>query len=117
MLAPRSELSHAAQCRIQASGGNGAKISKTVGLDDMYTTPEETNAVIQSRDFAFCLLRRIAKTVAALILENHDLRRQLQTLRDLKAARKQLRYEQRVYWKYDDAGNRVDGPFCPTCLD
>jgi hypothetical protein len=117
MLAARSRVGSRRPMAHYASGGNGAQISRRVGLEDMSTTPEEINAVMQSRDFAFCLIRRIAKTVAALLLENHDLKRQLQTLRDLKAARKQLRYEQRVYWKYDDAGNRVDGPFCPTCLD
>ncbi len=56
-------------------------------------------------------------TVAELQSENHDLKRQLMTVRDLRTARKQLRYEQSVYWKYDESGNRVGGPFCPNCLD
>lgn len=113
----------------------------------MSTTLEEMSPVIQSRDVAFGLNRRIAKTfkasqsgtetrrtsgvlerlgfivcdlqmtVAELQRENQELKRQLQALTDLKAARKQLRYEQCVYWKYDETGNRVDGPFCPKCLD
>jgi hypothetical protein len=112
----------------------------------MSTKPEQTGAVIFSGDVACDLIRRIAgmvknsqntaeatqisdslvelgsiirslqKTMFELHVENNDLKRQLQAVVDLKAARQQFRYEQGVYWKYDEAGNRVDGPFCPTCL-
>ena len=77
----------------------------------MSTTPEEMSPRPGS---AACSLQM---AVAELQRENDDLRRQLQALRDLKAARKQLRYEQCVYWMYDETGNRADGPFCPKCLD
>jgi len=110
-------------------------------------TPEQISDVIRSGDIAFDLIRSIADTVktsqnadeatqildslaelgstirslqmtmAELHVETHDLKRQLQAVMDSKAARKQFRYEQSVYWKYDEGGNRVDGPFCPNCLD
>jgi hypothetical protein len=103
----------------------------------MSTKPEQTGAVIFSGDVAFDLIRSLAgkvknsqnaaeatqisdslaelglpKTMSELHVENSDLKRQLQAVVDLKDARKQFRYEQCVYWKYDEAGNRVDGPFC-----
>jgi hypothetical protein len=118
------------------------EIPRKQGSDDMSTTPEQI-----STQSAFDLIRRIAgtvktsqnaaeatqisdslaelnsiirslqKTMTELHVENHRLKRQLQAVVDLKMARKQFRYERSVYWKYDEAGKRVDGPFCPRCLE
>lgn len=63
------------------------------------------------------IIDRLQKTMTELRVENHDLKQHLQAVVDLKTARKQFRYERSVYWKYDEAGNRVDGPFCPNCLE
>ena len=63
------------------------------------------------------IIRSLQKTMAELQVENHDLMLQLQAVVDLKTIRKHFRYERSVYWRYDESGNRVDGPFCPTCLE
>jgi hypothetical protein len=36
---------------------------------------------------------------------------------DLEQFKKRYRYEETVSWKDDDAGKRIDGPFCPNCVD
>jgi hypothetical protein len=35
----------------------------------------------------------------------------------LDAFKARYRYEETVCWKYDGAGKRVDGPYCPNCVD
>ena len=63
------------------------------------------------------VIRRFRAAMAALLAENHDLKRQLKESADWNKTRRQFRYELSVYWRYDNSGNRVDGPYCPNCLD
>lgn len=52
-----------------------------------------------------------------LARENEDLRRRLNAGADLEAFKLRYRYEENVSWKYDDTGRRIDGPYCPNCVD
>jgi hypothetical protein len=99
---------------IQSAFGLISSIAGKAERSQNAAEPTEISAALAKLG---SIIRSLQKTIAELHVENHDLKRQLQGLVGLKAERKQFRYEQGVYWKYDDAGNRVDGPFCPNCLD
>jgi hypothetical protein len=92
-------------------------ISRIAGKAESSQNAAEATEISAALAELGSIIRSLQKTIAELHVENYDLKRQLQGLVDLKATRKQFRYEQSVYWKYDEAGNRVDGPFCPNCLD
>ena len=83
------------------------------------TTPDVPQAMQISAALAELdsIIRGLQSTLDALLAENEGLKRQLKESADWTKTRRQLRYELSVYWRYDDSGNLVDGPYCPNCLD
>ena len=83
------------------------------------TTPNVSQAMQISAALAELdsIIRGLQSTLDALLAENEGLKRQLKESADWTKTRRQLRYELSVYWRYDDSGNLVDGPYCPNCLD
>lgn len=49
--------------------------------------------------------------------ENALLRGEISAAVNLEAFKARYRYEESVCWKYDEVGQRIDGPFCPNCID
>jgi hypothetical protein len=48
--------------------------------------------------------------------EKDALKRRVQEGDNLKDRKQRMRFEETVWWEYNDAGAR-DGPFCPNCYD
>jgi hypothetical protein len=92
------------------------------GMAEVVGKSESATEAVQIATAMAELGARVTEMQAAILelsRENDELRRQLQAaggdaLEDFK---KRYRYEENVCWKYDGSGNRVDGPYCPNCVD
>jgi hypothetical protein len=60
---------------------------------------------------------QLQEAIVELREENARLRKEAEAAANLEAFKARYRYEESVRWKYDDAGKRIDGPFCPNCVD
>ncbi len=58
----------------------------------------------------------IQAQLTELANENEALKRRNLELSHISDVVKELQYEESVYWRVRD-GKRIDGPFCPTCLE
>jgi len=52
-----------------------------------------------------------------LIQKNKELGERIKQLKDELDLQKAVIFEDDGYWKKDDDGNKIDGPFCPSCYD
>ncbi len=52
-----------------------------------------------------------------LVQQNQELNEENQRLKNELDLQKAVVFEDDGYWKKDDDGNKLDGPFCPSCYD
>jgi hypothetical protein len=60
---------------------------------------------------------QLQEVVIQLRDENAQLRKEAEAAANLDTFKARYRYEETVSWKYDESGQRIDGPFCPNCVD
>jgi hypothetical protein len=107
---PAKDRAHAGQHALELI----RSIITTVETTPNFPQAMQISAALTELD---SMIRGLQSTRDALGAENHDLKRQLKESADWNKTRRQFRYKLSVYWRYDNSGNRVDGPYCPNCLD
>ena len=103
---------------VLGAAKTGYELLKTIGqavTKAQYTS--EAVEIMKAITDLGAMLTEMNAAVAALYVENQELKRQLQAPADLEEFKKRYPYEETVCWKHDDAGKRIDGPFCPNCVD
>ena len=60
-------------------------------------------------------LLEVQQALATMQDENQSLREEIRRLREAEGIKSTLEFEGDVYWR--KAGEKYEGPFCPTCFD
>ena len=88
-----------------------ASIAKRVSDNTLRSELNEKIIEVQQR------VLELQEVIIQLREDNAHLRREAEAAANLEAFKARYRYEESVCWKCDNAGKRIDGPFCPNCID